>query len=152
MTASNTVAQQLQALPSNARFSDEELDVVYAMAFHALTQAQYLQALRYFAFLTLYRPTGVDYLAGLALSQQHLHQYTAAIGTNTLLELLYPATAAAAAASLRVAECQLAQEHRDAARLTLELSVTAYAEVAGAAPSLARASALLELISNTAAA
>lgn len=142
----DTFARELQGLASAARFGQDELDVVYAMAFQALTVAQHAAALRYFAFLTLYAPANADYLAGLALAQQHLQQHEAAIATNTLLELAHPGTAAAAAAGLRVAECEMALQQPARARQTLRLVATAYARTPGAAASCQRAGALAELL------
>src|SRR5690349_8738507 len=80
----------LEGLDSAKRFSKDELEAVYALAHNLFSSGKFDEALKYFAFLTLYAPTDPKYLLGLAASQQMARQFEAAIQTYSFLTLLDP--------------------------------------------------------------
>ena len=130
----------LAALPGSQRLTADQLEVIYAMAYAHVAQAQYAQALPLFAFLSQYGPTRKHYLAGLALCLQMQARYEEAIRIQSLIGVLYPL---APEATLRVAECQLALAQPEAARESLRLVVAAAEAVSAYAPLGARAASLL---------
>jgi type III secretion system low calcium response chaperone LcrH/SycD len=132
----------LAALPGSQRFTADQLEVIYALAYAHVTQRQYAQALRMFAFLSLYGPTRKHYLAGLALCLQMQARYDEAIRIYSLIETLFPV---APDAMLRVAECQLALADAPAARTSLQM-VADYAQANAADSALGeRARSLLAM-------
>jgi len=72
------------------RFTDAELEVVYSLAFNLYSSGRYLEALKYFQFLSLYRPVKARFLKGLAACQYMSQQYQEASTTSSLLVLLDP--------------------------------------------------------------
>jgi len=132
----------LAALPGSQRLTADQLEVIYAMAYAHVAQAQYAQALPLFAFLSQYGPTRKHYLAGLALCLQMQARYEEAIRIQSLIGVLYPL---APEATLRVAECQLALAQPEAARESLRLVVAAAEADSAYAPLGARAASLLAL-------
>ncbi len=102
------VAQELfddlQALPSSSRLTDEQLEVIYALAYAHVTQGQYAQALPIFSILAIYGPTRRHYLAGLAVCLEKCGRYEEAIHMYSLLITLFPGSLEPA---LQVAECLL---------------------------------------------
>lgn len=133
----------LAALPGSQRLTADQLEVIYAMAYTHVAQAQYAQALPLFAFLSQYGPTRKHYLAGLALCLQMLARYEEAIRIHSLSGVLHPL---APEATLRVAECQLALARSEAARESLRLVVAAAEADSAYAPLGAHAASLLALI------
>ena len=93
---------ELEALESSRRYSGEELETVYALAHNLYSSGRFEEALRYFAFLTLYRPTDPKYLVGLAAAQQMARRFEAAIQTYSFLTLLDPTDPQP---TLRIGEC-----------------------------------------------
>ncbi|MDQ8033441.1 SycD/LcrH family type III secretion system chaperone [Bordetella genomosp. 1] len=137
----------LAALPGSQRLTSEQLEVIYALAYAHVAQGQYAQALPVFAFLSQYGPTRKHYLAGLALCLQMEARYDEAIRIYSLIGVLFPT---AAEATLRVAECQLAQAQLDAARASLELVLASAREDAAHAGLAPRAQALLSALTKEA--
>lgn len=111
-----TLYEELNALPSASRLSDEQLEVIYAMGYTHLTQRQYQQALSFFIVLGLYGTTRHHYMMGLAYCMQMLERYDEAIDTYSLALTLYPERYDAA---LRIVECHLGLENFDEARRML---------------------------------
>jgi type III secretion system low calcium response chaperone LcrH/SycD len=138
----------LSALPSAKRFTPEQLEVIYALAYAHVAQGQYAQALPVFAFLSQYGPTRKHYLYGLALCLQMLSRLDEAIHMYSLCATLFPESVEA---TLRIAECQIAAGQREEAGKTLGLLLR-YAEAGGGADLAAKAKALLNLISKEASA
>ncbi|WP_454006041.1 SycD/LcrH family type III secretion system chaperone [Alcaligenes sp. Marseille-Q7550] len=94
----------LQALPSSSRLTDEQLEVIYALAYAHVMQEQYAQALPLFSILAVYGPTRRHYLAGLAVCLEMCGRYEEAILMYSLLTTLFPGSLEP---SMQVAECQL---------------------------------------------
>ena len=94
----------LRALPSGSRLSNEQLEVVYALAYAHVTQGQYAQALPMFSILATYGPTRRHYIAGLALCLEQCERYDEAISMYSLLITLFPGSLEPA---LQGAECLL---------------------------------------------
>lgn len=106
----------LEGLASSQRFTADQLEVIYALAYTHLQQQQWRQALGLFAFLSQYGPTRRHYLAGLAQCLRMLERHDEAINIWTLILVLHPEDLAP---SLQVAQCQLAMGDPSAARQTL---------------------------------
>lgn len=132
----------LAALPGSHRLTADQLEVIYAMAYAHVAQAQYAQALPLFAFLSQYGPTRKHYLAGLALCLQMQARFEEAIRIQSLIGVLFPPSPEA---TLRVAECQLALAQSDAARESLRLVVAAAEADSAYSQAGARAASLLAL-------
>lgn len=110
------VFEGLEDLPSSKRFTAEQLEAIYALAYAHLAQGQYNQALPLMAFLAQYGPTKRQYLYGLALSLQMLHHLDEAITMYSLCVVLYPDSYEAVQ---RIAQCHVSAGRPEAARLAL---------------------------------
>ena len=108
----------LDGLPSSKRFTPEQLEAIYALAYTHIAQGQYAQALPIFAFLAQYGPTCRHYLYGLALSLQMSARLDEAIGMYSLCAMLFPDSFEA---TQRIAQCQVLAGRRDDACETLTL-------------------------------
>lgn len=115
---SNTLLSSLNQLPGSSRFTNEQLEVIYSLAYSHVNQHQYQQALRIFSFLCLYGPTRKHYLTGLALCLQMCDRLDEAISIYSVIQTLFPEQYDA---TLKVAECQLALGQVDEANETLNL-------------------------------
>lgn len=104
------------SLPAAKRFTAEQLEVIYGMAYAHAQQKQWQKALGIFAFLSQYGPTRRHYLAGLALCLQKLQRYDEAINIYSLMLVLFGDNLEP---SLYIAECELAQGDTVAALATL---------------------------------
>lgn len=138
----------LSALSSSKRFTSEQLEVIYALAYAHVAQGQYAQALPVFAFLSQYGPTRKHYLYGLALCLQMLNRLDEAINIYSVCVTLFPD---AVEATLRIAECQIAAGQREEAGKTLRLLLR-YAEEGGGTELAPKAQAMLNSISKDASA
>lgn len=133
----------LEALPSSSRFSQAEIDTIYAMAYQLVLQGRYETAGQYFSLLTLYRPTNVDYLQGLALCQQKLERYEQALNIYAFLAVIDPENMDH---EIAIAECLMLQSDFAEARKTVD-SILQYCRESGhAAASGQRAQVLKERI------
>jgi len=133
----------LNALPGSRRLTADQLEVIYAMAYAHVVQAQYAQALPLFAFLAQYGPTRKHYLAGLALCLNQLGRHGEAARIYSLIGVLYPGQPDTA---LRVAECQIAQGDLDGARANLALAIDASGDDPACQDMAARARSLRDLL------
>lgn len=112
----NALRTGLEALPSSHRFTPEQLEVLYALAYTHMQQQQWRQALNLFAFLSQYGPTRRHYLAGLAQCLRMAERYEEAINIWALILVLFPENLSP---SLHIAQCQLAMGDAAAAQHTL---------------------------------
>ena len=136
---------ELEALDSSKRFTQEELETVYGLAHNLYSTGRFDEALRYFAFLTLYRPTDPKFLLGLAASQQMSRNYEAAIQTYSFLTLLDPTDPGP---TLRIGECLMLLGQADEARDSFRM-VIALANASGQhGPLKARAEGLLQVMTT----
>lgn len=134
--------ERLEKLPGTKRFTGEQLDVFYAMAYAHVAQHHYGQALPIFAFLAQYGPTRRHYLYGLALCLQMLGRLEEAISMYSLCALLFPDSFEAAQ---RLAQCQVSAGRREQACETLMLLLQ-QAQAAGNAALEHKAQAMLDLV------
>jgi len=118
----------LEALPSSSRMTNEQLEVIYALAYAHVTQGQYAQALPVFTILATYGPTRKHYIAGLALCLQMCERYEEAISMYSLMATLFPGSPEPA---LQVAECFLMLGRTDEAHDELERVLRCIAEAGG---------------------
>ncbi|SAI69984.1 regulatory protein [Bordetella ansorpii] len=132
----------LQALPSSRRFTAEQLEVIYALAYAQVTQGKYAEALPVFSILSTYGPTRKHYMMGLALCLQMCARYEEAVRIYSAVGTLFPE---GPEASLGVAECLLALGLTADAVQELELALRYTAEAGGYPEARKRAQALLEL-------
>ncbi|WP_186764560.1 tetratricopeptide repeat protein [Comamonas flocculans] len=135
-----------EELQASRRFTAEQLEVIYALAYSHVQQQQWQKALAIFAFLSQYGPTRSHYLAGLALCLQMVQRHDEAINIHSLMLVLFPEQLAPL---LHIAESQLALGERAAAVKTLQ-------QLDAALPAgvmlQQRAQALLERLASTASA
>jgi len=115
---SETLRKELEALPSSSRFTAEQLEVIYALAYAHMQQKQWEQALPILAFLCQYGPTKRHYLLGLALCLRMLGLHEEAINTWSMVLVMFPDYLEA---SLYIAQCQLAMNDPAEAKKTLRL-------------------------------
>lgn len=111
---------ELEALPSSARLSPSESAVIYAQAYQYVAQGHFDMAYRYFSLLTLYRPTSIAYLAGLALSYKMLRRYAEALSVYSFMAAI---DAEEPQHTLSIAECLLLAGAEEEARRTLDMVV-----------------------------
>lgn len=97
------LAAAFDRLPSSGRFTPDQLEVVYRLAFSALAGGRFETALRYFQWLAVYRGSDVRHWRGLAACHQALGQPAQALWPWTLVSLLEPA---AVDATLHAGRCQ----------------------------------------------
>jgi len=135
----------LQALPSRSRLDQADTEAIYALAYQQAVHGHFDTAYRYFSLLTLYRPTELKYLAGLALSYKMLQEYANAIGVYAYMALL---EADEPEHQLSIAECLLQQGKADEARETLDLVTRFCAENSGHEKAGERAKAITALLSS----
>jgi type III secretion system low calcium response chaperone LcrH/SycD len=126
-------------LAASKRFSDGDLEAVYAHAYNVFGQQQYAKALQMFAFLTMYRPASAKYRKGLAACQKMLGAYADAEQSYSFLLLLDPNDPEP---PLGCAECLIRLGNVKDAVLTLKGAI-ALAKNAGRADLQSRAEALL---------
>jgi type III secretion system low calcium response chaperone LcrH/SycD len=131
-------------LASAKRFTDNDLEAVYAHAFNIYQQRQFDKALQIFAFLTTYRPASAKYRKGLAACQKMLGLYADAEQTYTFLLLLDPNDAEV---PLGCAECLIRLGNHTDAVITLEGGI-ALAKLAGRADLQQRAEAMLAALNS----
>lgn len=144
-SSTTALIKQLRVLPSAQRLSEETLESVYGLAFNHYSQGQYEAALRYFGFLTVYRPTEPRFLNGLALSHQRLGNYEAAIQAYSMAAVIDPL---APQHVMGVADCQLLAGQFDAALGSLETVIHYCKEVGGFITVLQRAEELKAYINK----
>ena len=135
--------QGLEALPSSHRLSQADTDVIYALAHQLVVQGRYETAYGYFSLLTLYQPTNVSYLKGLALCYRMLERYDEALNVYSFLATIDPDQVDH---SIAIVECLLLKRELDEARATVDLILQFCRENAVPGKSEARAQALHELL------
>jgi type III secretion system low calcium response chaperone LcrH/SycD len=106
----------LEALESSRRFTNEQLEVIYALGYAHFVQGHYSQALPIFAFLAQYGPTKRHFIYGFALCLQMQGRLQEAINVYSLCGVLFPDCVEA---TQRIAQCQTLAGDHQAARATL---------------------------------
>lgn len=134
----------LEALDSSSRFSGEQLEVIYALAYAHIAQAQYGHALPIFAFLAQYGPTKQRYVYGLGLCLQMQGRLEEAINIYSLCATLFPGCIEA---TQRIAQCQVTAGDHEAARMTLSMLLR-YARAAGEDDLIKRTQAMLGMLKS----
>lgn len=139
----------LEALPSSSRLSKVDANVIYALAYNLVVQGRYEAAYRYFSLLTLYQPTNVDYLAGLARSYRMLELFPQALNIYSFLAVIDPEQPEH---TLAIAECLLlqkeVQEARDTVAMVLRYCEQNPAKSSHTAKVQSRAQAISQLIAS----
>lgn len=143
------VYRSLADLPSSQRFSGEQLEVIYGMAYAHVVQKQYRQALPIFSFLAQYGPTRKHYWAGMALCLNMIGRHEEAESIYGLNDLLFPASPDSA---LHMAECQIAAGKLAQAHETLTAVLRRAQSDASHGSLCQRAQALMKLTGSMAAA
>ena len=134
----------LSSLSLTSRYTRDELDTIYALAWSHLSRRQADTALRLFLFLTDYAPTDATYLMGLGVCLQQLERHRDALATFSWVGVLDGDNVEA---SLRSAECLLALKEREEAERLLDL-IVADATASSSKPTQVayRAQALLDVL------
>ncbi|MGB3068105.1 MAG: SycD/LcrH family type III secretion system chaperone [Ottowia sp.] len=136
-----------ETLPASRRFTPEQLEVIYGMAYAHAQQRQWDKALPIFAFLSQYGPTRRHYLAGLAQCMRELGRHEDAKNLYSLMLMLFPDHPEPL---LYIAECQIAQGDRATAQTTLSELRDILAESSPPHPLQARVQALLARLGTNA--
>lgn len=134
----------LEALPSSSRLDWADTEAIYTLAYQLVAQGHFDTSYRYFSLLTLFRPTEVKYLAGLALSYKMLQRYDAAVGVYSFMAVIEPAEPLH---HLSIAECLLLGGDTEQARDTLALVMRFCQENNGHEKAAERAKAIALLLS-----
>lgn len=137
----------LVALPSSSRLDQADTEAIYALAYQQVAHGRFDTAYRYFSLLTLYRPTELKYLGGLALSYKMLQEYENAIGVYAYMAMIEEGEPEH---QLSIAECLLQQGKADDARKTLDLVTRFCQENSGHEKAGERAQAITALLSSRA--
>lgn len=135
----------LEALPSSHRLSQADAEAIYALAHQMVVQGRYETAYGYFSLLTLYQPTSVTYLKGLALCYRMLERYDEALNVYSFLATIDPGEMDH---SIAIVECLLLKRDLEEARATVDLILQFCAENPVPAKSGARIQALHELLGD----
>lgn len=133
----------LEALPSSSRLSNADTEAIYALAHQLVAQARYETAFRYFSLLTLYKPTNVTYLRGLALTYRMLERYDEALNVYSFLATIDPNEPQH---TLDIAECLLLRRDLDEAKQTVEMIIGYCKENSASDKVRSRAEALHDLV------
>jgi hypothetical protein len=88
--AARNYAQQARAMPHCSRFTDDQLELIYAAGFARYSQGHFADAKQIFVFLMIYRPFDVRYLKALAAVQYMCGESIDALHSYSLLRLLAP--------------------------------------------------------------
>jgi type III secretion system low calcium response chaperone LcrH/SycD len=135
--------EALQALPSSQRLSRADTQAIYALAYNHVAQGHFESAYRYFSLLTLYQPTDVGYLSGLALCYKMLKQYGEALSVYSFLAAM---DSKDPQHTLSIVECLLLLGAFDEARSTLDMVVRFCKEESGHEKAGERAEALAAML------
>jgi type III secretion system low calcium response chaperone LcrH/SycD len=134
----------LEALPSSSRLSQADTDAIYALAHQLVMQGRYETAFRYFSLLTLYKPTDITYLQGLALTYRMLERYDEALNVYSFLAVLDPENLDF---GIAIAECQMLKHDFNEAQETMALVLQHCKEKSIHNNASIRAGALWDLLS-----
>jgi type III secretion system low calcium response chaperone LcrH/SycD len=118
MNSFATLRAELEKLPSAKRLTQTDTEAIFSIAYSLIAQGHFVDALKYFAVLTLYRPTDAKYQAGLGLCFQTIGCYDEAIGNFAFAASLEPDNPQY---MLSIAECELQKRDFATARATLEM-------------------------------
>lgn len=135
--------QRFASLTSSEVLTDEDAEVLYALAYRDFNQASYAQALARFQMLLVYRPLNTVYMLGAALCLQRQRHYELAGAAFGALRYLEPDTPRH---TLALAECQLLNHEQAAASATLAEVIDFCDAHPGHDAIRARAQAMLELM------
>jgi type III secretion system low calcium response chaperone LcrH/SycD len=135
--------EELEALSSSRRFTAEELETMYGLAYQAYTQGKHHDGLCIFQFVVIYAPTNFKYLRALGAASKQCEDYDKAFAVFSYLAMLEPHNPAH---TLMVAEIQLLLGQTAEAEASLR-AVAAYChEVGGSDKEMKRAEAILHLL------
>ncbi len=101
--------EQLAKIPGPERFSDEQIEVIYAIAFANFQQGKTETALGIFEVLMIYRPTDARIMLAYAICCKKMLRFEAAIPAFVAAALLCPDEVTA---SVHLAECFAAMGDR----------------------------------------
>lgn len=88
--AARNYAQQAREMPHCARFTDDQLELIYSAGFARYSQGRFADAKQIFVFLIIYRPFDVRYLKALAAVQYMCGESMDALHSYSVLRLLAP--------------------------------------------------------------
>lgn len=135
--------QRFASVTSSEVLTDEDAEVLYALAYRDFNQASYAQALERFQLLLVYRPLNTVYMLGAALCLQRQRHYGLAAAAFGALRYLEPE---APRHILALAECQLLSHEQALARETLAEVIDYCNAHTGHDAIRTRAQAMLELM------
>lgn len=83
-------AEGLTHLPAHHRFTDAELELIYASGLARYSHGNYALAAKVFTFLVIYRPLEVRYLKALGIAQRLGGAWAQALQTYEWLKWIAP--------------------------------------------------------------
>jgi len=143
----NKLRADVAAAPYSSRYSRDEMETMYAIAYAHCTHARFDMAMPLFKLLTIYSPTTAHYISGLGLCLQRLELYEDAVTVYGYADMLEPDNLLT---GLRVAECMLSLQQVEEASELLGLIVQHAAQTGVESVESTRAAAMLALLANAA--
>jgi type III secretion system low calcium response chaperone LcrH/SycD len=132
------------ALPGHGRFTDEQIEGIYAVGHRFFLQGNHRKALSFLTLTALYRPAEPRYQTALGLCHRALKNHARAMQAFSMVSMLEPASPEP---GLHIAECLIATGRTDESRNLLQAVVeAAHRGGSGYERVRVRAMALLELL------
>ena len=112
--------QRMAQLPNRARFTDDQIALLYNTGCNLFDQGKYREAAQLFEVACFYRPLATHYLYACGLARQALKDYAAAIPILSSVGMLWPQDPRP---PLQLAECHLALGQAEVGVNMLHLAV-----------------------------
>src|SRR5262249_15482109 len=90
MSVIEDLREELATLPLTSRFTDADLEAIYALGHKLFVQGKYEKAGDYFSLLTVYRPLEERYLLALGVCMRLRKRYAEAIEAFAMAATLQP--------------------------------------------------------------
>lgn len=137
--------KQLEALPSSRKLSFSDTEAIYADAYALVVQGRFVDALKRFGLLILYRPSEANYWAGLGVCNQKLGRYDEAVSAFAFAANIEPQEPEY---MLSIAECEMLKHSVADALEALQVVIAFCREKGGCEKTQVRAEALLDLMTK----
>ncbi len=112
--------EKLQALPNAARFSDEQIEIIYGIGYALYQQGKVESAIGLFQILITYRPLDARLMMAFALCCKRMCRFDAAIPSFSAALALAPDEPGAAEAAIHLSECLAAIGQADECKSILD--------------------------------
>ena len=112
--------ERLQALPGTARFTDEQVEIVYGIAYALYQQGKFDSAMGLFQVLITYRPLDARLMMAFALCCKRMCRFDAAIPAFSAALAIDPEQPEAIEAAIHLSECLAALGKAEECQSVLE--------------------------------